>query len=339
MSSAVAALCIVLGAAVVVLVAWDVVSTTLTLGEGAGPLTRRVLSSGWRQLMRLHRGRADGRASLLTAGGPVLMVTTVVLWVGAFWTGWSLVFVGSGSVVEFSSGRSASVADVFYYAGFAVSSLGVGDFVSTVPGWRVATAVASFSGLALLTLSITYLFSVMSAVVTRRALATQLHALGGSAQDLLLGSWDGDRFDPVLTQQLLALPGQLATVAEQHLAYPVLHFFRSRRAEAEAPLAIARLDDAALLLRFAVAEHVRPPGPAVDQVRRVVDRYLATATAGHDGPAEEEEPPPPPEVGRLAAAGMPLADAGSWRCAVEEAAPRRVRLRRLVEDAGWDWEA
>ena len=336
----VSVLCVVAGALTIGLVSRDVVATTLTLAEGAGPLTRRVLTGGWRQVLRLHRRREDGRARLLTAAGPMLMVGTVVLWVTVFWAGWSLVFIGSGSVADASTGRPASVADAVYYAGYAVSSLGVGDFVATTSGWRVLTAAAAFSGLALLTLSITYLFSVMSAVVSRRSLATQLRALGDTAQDIVLGSWDGDRFSPVLTQQLLQLPGQLAAVAEQHLAYPVLHFFRSRRPEASPPLAIARLDDALLLLQSAVAEPVRPPGAAVVPVRRVIDRYVSTATAGRaQDPGGAEAPPPAPAVDRLARAGVPLADPRELRRAIEEATQRRARLRRLVEDAGWDWEA
>ncbi|MCZ2860441.1 potassium channel family protein [Blastococcus sp. VKM Ac-2987] len=328
-------LLVVGGALAVVLVVWDVTATTLTLGEGAGPLTRRLLAAAWRLLLRVHR-RRGGRPRLLSSAGPLLMGVTVFLWVALFWAGWSLVFLGSGSVAEARTGRPGSVADVVYFAGYAVSTLGVGDFVATEPAWRVMTSLASFSGLALVTLSITYLFSVMSAVVGRRATATQLHGLGDSAQGIVVGGWDGDRFDPAFTQQLLQLPAQLAAVAEQHLAYPVLHYFRSERATASAPVAIARLDDAMLLLGKAVAADVRPPAAAVLPVRRVIDRYVATATHGRESP-HDAEPPPGPGLDRLADAGIPLGDREEWRRAVDAAAPRRARLRRLVEDAGWEW--
>ncbi|MGY2085735.1 potassium channel family protein [Blastococcus sp. SYSU DS0539] len=328
-------LLVVAGAAAIGLVVWDVSSTTLTLGEGAGPLTRRLLAAAWRLLLRIHR-RGGGRPRLLGSAGPALMGATVALWVVLFWAGWSLVFLGSGSVVEARTGRPGSVADVVYFAGYAVSTLGVGDYVAADPAWRVVTALASFSGLALVTLSITYLFSVMSAVVARRAAATQLHGLGDSAQEIVVGGWDGDRFSPVLTQQLLQLPAQLASVAEQHLAYPVLHYFRSVRATASAPVAIARLDDALLLLGTAVAPDLRPPAAAVLPVRRVIDRYVETATHGRT-PLHDVRPPPEPGLDRLADAGIPLGDPGEWRRALDAAAPRRARLRRLVEDAGWEW--
>jgi hypothetical protein len=337
-SATAAVLCVALGTGLAAFVVWDVVSTTLTLGEGAGPLTRRVLALGWRHVLRSHRRRENGRSRLLTAAGPLLMVLTVVLWVAVFWAAWSLIFVGSVSVAEANTGRPASVLDVVYFAGTAISTLGVGDFVATTAGWRVVAAAAAFSGLALMTLAITYLFSVMSAVVERRALATQLSALGDTAQDIVAGSWEGARFSPVLTQQLVQLPAQLAAVAEQHLAYPVLHFFRSGRPEAAAPLAIARLDDALLLLQSAVAEPVRPPRAAMVPVRQVIERYLSTASAGRrPGVSSTDTAPPAPGVERLAAAGIPMAEVGAQQRAVEEAAERRTRLRRLVEDAGWEW--
>ncbi|WP_347057063.1 potassium channel family protein [Blastococcus sp. HT6-30] len=329
-------LLVLVGASAVALVVWDVSATTLALGEGAGPLTRRLLAAAWRVLLRLHR-RGGGRPRLLSVAGPVLMGATVALWVVLFWAGWSLIFLGSGSVAEASTGRPGSAADVVYFAGYAVSTLGVGDFVATDPAWRVITSLASFSGLALVTLSITYLFSVMNAVVARRSVATQLHGLGDSAQRMVVGGWDGDRFSPVLTQQLLQLPAQLASVAEQHLAYPVLHYFRSARATASAPVAIARLDDALLVLGAAVAAELRPPAAAVLPVRRVIDRYVATASHGRT-PLHDAGPPPEPGLRRLIDAGIPLGDAAEWRRAVDAAAPRRARLRQLVQDAGWEWQ-
>lgn len=329
---------IVLGVLAVGLVVWDVTATTLSLGEGTGPLTRRVLSAVWQLLLRVHRRRRVRQPRLLSAAGPLLMAVTVALWVALFWAGWSLIFWGSGTVANYATGRPGSVADVVYFAGYSVSTLGVGDFVATDPGWRVAASLASFSGLALVTLAITYLFSVMSAVVSRRAVATELHGLGDSAQDIVAGAWDGDRFSPLFTQQLLQLPVRLASVAEQHLAYPVLHYFRSERSSASAPVAIARLDDAMLLLESAVDPRVRPPAQAVRPVRRVIERYVATADSGRRR-GSADAPPPEPATDRLAAAGIPLTGPAELRCAAEASARRRARLRQLVEDAGWEWGA
>ncbi|MDK3257662.1 potassium channel family protein [Blastococcus capsensis] len=336
MSAVVSVLCVVTGAFIVGLVVWDVVATTLTVGGTAGPLTNRSLAATWRALLRLHRRRA-GWPRLLGTAGALLLGLTAVIWIVLFWAGWSLIFLGSGAVADADTAVPASLTDVVYFAGMTLSTLGVGDFVASTAGWRIASAVAGFSGLALMTLAITYLLSVTSAVVSRRAVATQLHALGDSAQGIVLGGWDGKGFEPAFVQQLVQLPGQLATVAEQHEAYPVLHYFRSRTASAAAPLAMARLYDALHLLEAGVAQPVRPPASAVQPVRRVVERYVGTAGVDR-AKVHEADPPPAPAVDRLVAAGLPLAPETERQGAVGAVAGRRAGLRQLVEDAGWEWD-
>lgn len=188
-------------------------------------------------MLRLHTRASDG--GLLRLGGTALLVTTVVTWVLLLWASWSLLFWGGGSIVDSSTQLSAGFADVVYYAGFTIFTLGVGDFEETTPGWRLATAVAGFEGLFLVTLSITYLLSVVSAVVARRALAAQVTALGDTASLIVARAWDGTSFSSAFEQQLVGLSGSLASVAEQHLVYPVLHHFHASRPGASAARAVA----------------------------------------------------------------------------------------------------
>ncbi|RBY93582.1 hypothetical protein DQ237_17525 [Blastococcus sp. TF02-8] len=323
-----------LGVLLVLAVLVDVLATTLTLGEGAGPITRRVLRVLWRRSLRLRpRG---SRSVLLADVGPALLVLTVLLWVAATWIGWWLVFLGSGAVENAGTGAAAGAGDVFYYAGYAVFTLGVGDFVADSPGWRILTAAASFGGLVLVTLAITYLLSVVSAVVSRRALAAQIHALGATAGEVVAGAWTGGRFGPAFVQQLLGLSGPLATVAQQHFAYPVLHYFRSRAPEESAPVAIAVLDDALLLLEAAVEPSVAPDPLAVRQVRRLVARYVQTVS-GTSAPGQGERPPPSPSVAPLRAVGIPLGPPARLDDRLVAEAGRRSDLQWLVHGAGWSW--
>jgi hypothetical protein len=132
-----------------------------------------------------------------------VLIATVLTWVLGLWAGWSLVFGGSGSIVEATSRRPAGASDVVYYAGFTIFTLGTGDFVAADPGWRITTAIASFSGLFLITLAITYLISIVSALVNRRALAVQILGLGTSPGDIVANGWSSDRFGNMFQQQLV----------------------------------------------------------------------------------------------------------------------------------------
>jgi len=322
------------GTALVIGVLVDVLTTTLTLGEGVGPLTRRVLRVMWQWSLRLRPRGSQSR--LLSNAGPALLVLTVVIWVVTTWAGWWLVFLGSGSIQDARTGSPASAGDVAYYAGFSVFTLGVGDFVADSPVWRVITSLASFGGLAIITLAITYLLSVVSAVVTRRALATQIRGLGASPTDMVTRGWSGSAFSPAFLQHLVGLTGPLSTVAQQHFAYPVLHYFRSRAPEESAPVAIAALDDALLLLDVAVATSVAPDSLAVQPVRRVIARYIRTA-GGPSAFTGDEGPPPPPSVTPLVEAGIPLAPSTQLEVGLAVDVDRRRGLQRLVHEAGWSW--
>ncbi len=321
------------GAVLVVTVYFDALATTLTVG-GAGPLTRTVLAQIWRLLLRLHR--PDSGSRLLTGAGAGLLFTTVLLWTAGLWVGWTLIFLGSDMVVDAQTSAPAGLADVAYYVGFTLFTLGVGDYVASDPAGRLLTALASFGGLFLITLAITYLLSVVAAVVERRAIAVRINALGCSSGDIVVRGWTGNSFSSAFIQQLVALTGQLATTGEQHLAYPVLHYFRSREPDAAAPVAIGRLDDAMLLLQAAVAPAARPDGSAVDPLRRAIGRYLDTASSTSSAPPVPS-PPPAPDHTALGAAGIPLASSEGFIGHVEGEADRRRRLHQLVRSNGWSW--
>lgn len=325
---------IVAGSLLVILVFLDVLSTTLVVAKGAGPLTRRLIGLLWRGLLRLHR--RDSNSPLLTFAGPMLLVSTVIVWVLALWCGWSLVFLGSDAVVDSRTNAPAGTTDIVYYTGFTVFTLGTGDFVAATPWWRVVSSVASFTGLFLVTLGITYLISVVSAVVARRSIAIQVSALGGSGEDIVVRGWSGQRFSPAFTQHLVSLTGHLATTAEQHLAYPVLHYFHTHYRSTSAPLALAHLEEAMLLLTSGVAPSARPDAATMRPVSHVIDRYVTTASTTSALP-HHVEAPPAPDLTPLVAAGIPVVAERCFRHATDQCGDRRRSLHRLVNGDGWSW--
>ncbi|MPV35447.1 potassium channel family protein [Georgenia subflava] len=322
----------VVGALLLVLLAADVLMTALSASEGTGPISGALLRGTWWILLRQSH-RREGRWLRLT--GPLLLVMALVTWVLLLWGGWTLVFLSGDAVRSSGTGADATVWQVAYYAGFSVMTLGVGDFTATGDGWRLLTVVASFSGLFVMTLSITYLLSVLSAVVNRNALALQISALGQQPADILTAGWDGTRFTSTFLQQIADLGAPLAVVAEQHLAYPVLVAFHSGHRDTALPVATAALDDAMLLLLDAVDEQARP-GDVPRGLRVIIDRMLSTsaATEVHGG----SEVPGAPALQPLREAGIPLRAERTIDEAVARSADRRRRLREMVEGSGWSWE-
>ncbi|UQU62632.1 potassium channel family protein [Couchioplanes caeruleus] len=330
-------LSLIAGALIIVVTFADAFATTLVVGAGGGPLTRRVMGWLWRLLLRIFRG---GRAPALLGGaGAAILISTVMVWVALLWAGWSLILLGGhGAVVDARTGAAAGWTGVVYYAGFTIFTLGVGDYVAGGTPWRILTAVSTFTGLFLVTLAITYLVSVVAAVVGRRAVAVRIHALGRDAADIARRGWTGSGVSSAFVQHLVSLTGQLSVVAEQHLAYPALHYFRSRSVLVSAPIAVARLDDAMLLLSAALRPDVRPDDSVTSPVRAAVDRYVSTVAMTSAVPAE---PPVPPLSDRavLAGSGMPTVPEEVFRAEADAGAERRRALHRLVLGDGRGWDA
>lgn len=322
---------LVIGGLLVVVTYADALATTVVVREGAGPLTRRVVTLAWRVALRVASRGTGSRG--LAVGGPALLIGTILVWVALLWAGWSLIFLAGDPAVQSSPDEvPAGWVDIVYFAGFSVFTLGVGDYVATSGGWRLATAVASFSGLFLITLAITYLLSVVSAVVAKRALALHVGGLGPTAHDIVALGWVGDRFSSNFEQHLLALATEVAATAEQHLAYPVLHTFHAPEAATSTPLALAELDDALWLLAHGVAGEIRPDAATLAPLRHGIDRYLVTAgTGGSHRPVD----PPPLDLEPLRRAGIPTVGDERFRRAVDD--ERRGAMARLVADAGWSW--
>ena len=279
--------------------------------------------------------RKDKEKSFLTGVGAVLLSVTVFIWVALLWAGWTLVFLGAETVVHGRTGSPAGVWDVIYYTGFAVFTLGTGDFVADEAAWRTVTTVATFSGLFLITLAITYLISVVSAVVMRRALAIQIHGLGDASAEIVKRGWTGDGFSDMFQQQIINVQANVVVAAEQHLAYPALHYFHAAHAYLSAPVAVAQLDEALLVLTKGVAEPHCPDRNVTEPLRYAVTRYLATAA---DTPwSPNVGTPPPPSRDGLAEAGIPLVPEGQFGAEAQAERHRRTDLHRLVASDGWSW--
>lgn len=199
-------------------------------------------------------------------------------------------------------------------------------------GRHLATVAATGSGLVLLSLAVTYLVPVASAVAERRQLASTMAALGEDGIDVVVGAWTGNDFG-VLDQHLVSLAPALARMSQHHLAYPVLHYFHSREPSAAAAPRLRALADALLLLSHGIDDGVRLSPAAARTLERALDIYLATLHGAFI--AQMEEPLPPPDRSALARAGIPLAPEDGWREAVEGDAGRRRLLAGLLREDGW----
>ncbi len=324
-------LAVAAGIVILAITAFDVVTTVFGVGMGSGPLSR-ALSTRMAGAAR----RAGMRQRGLAWVGPLLAALATPLWLGMLWLGWALVFQPPGSVISSTTGKAANSWENAYFAGYSVITLGNGEFQPGGPVWQALTVLASASGLIVVTLGLAYLVALIPAAIASRTIAARIHALGHTPDQICLAAWDEHDLRQI-DDDLRSLSISIIGIAEQHLAYPLLHYFHSaKRSNAFAP-SLAVLDEAVTIMQCAVPEQRRPNALIVAKTRTAVDRLLALAR--HSDHARQADPPPPPHLEPLRVAGVPtVSDEEFCRGLTEQDDRRRAALWRLVEDNGWTWE-
>lgn len=224
------ALYVALGVVVVVVVAFDEVSTLVTTRR----LERRSPTStfyrfGWKAWAAIGRRMhdEDRREVFLSVFGPVSLLGLLVVWIVLFMFGWGLIWLGL-------RGRLHGVhdlVDAIYFAGSTFFTVGFGDIVALGPLARVLTLFEALTGVLTTALVIGYLPTLYGAYNRREV---QLLLLDDLGQDVvtpagLIVSFalDGDLAD--LYRSFHEWERWCADVYDTHTAYPMLMLFRSRQ--------------------------------------------------------------------------------------------------------------
>ncbi len=287
-------LCTAGGLLLILAVAVDVVWTTLGT-HGGGPLTGHGMRILWRGAIALHRRRPAHR--LLSFGGSVLLSMTVIVWMGLLWLGCFIVFSGRPDAVVRARGRAPVTAEErAYFSGATLFTFGNSEYVPNGPRWRAATVLTGAMGLGTATLAVTYLLQVLSSVVLKRTVGALISDTGGTPAEILGRAWTGETFDG-LDLFLSQLTTMLHQITEQHLAYPVLHYYHSEQLRTATSVRIASLNELILILCHGVAPAARlspmtvlPVRDALAGFARVLEkefveaapRPAAAAVAGAD---------------------------------------------------------
>lgn len=311
----------------------DAIITTTAVAEMPGPLTRILSHSLWRGF-HIVTSRSD--STLLRSAGSLVALSLVSAWVLSIWLGWALIFASAnGAVVDGDTGQVASFASTVYFTASSMATTGVGDFVPASDGWRLVTGLVSLSGIALITLGVTYLVPVIQAGVDRLRHAQRLNDLGPTPFDVLRRHWDGEGFTQLMAR-MPELTDHLTELRAQHLAFPVLHFLHGPRSDNAFAPRLAALDEALTLLEHGVAPEHRPPSQPSADLSLAIGQLLRTVV-NQAFAKPRDEIPPAPQLEELHEQGIPTVSQEEFEEAVADIAPRRCRLLSYVRDDSWDW--
>lgn len=324
---------IVIGLLIILAAVIDLVWTTLGT-HGGGPLSGRVLAFVWTMAVKLHRRRPSHRAlSFLGAG---LLPLIVTMWLTLLWAGCSIAFLARpDSVVDLRTHAATSPATKFLFIGDSMFTLGTSGYAANGPLWHLASVLTAAMGLGAVTLSITFLLQVLTSVVTKRTLGAYISDVGGTPLEIINRSWTGERFYG-LDGHMSMIAGLLHTVTEQHLAYPVLHYFHSEKLRTASTVRIAGLYEMTLVLEHGVVPHLRLPRISIYPLRDALAGYHDVL--GGTFVESSSSPPPPPALDPIREFGIETVDDAEFAAATEKFANIRRFFLGLLREDGWSWE-
>lgn len=323
----------VIGAVLIVTVLTDMVITTVAVSAGAGPITKRVIRPLWRVTLALHRRSVSHR--LLRAAGPAIIFAVIATWLVGLILGWALVFGQGGSLVEQGLDGPVPAFGRVYFAAGMVLGRGATVIGASSDIWRFVEQLAAASGVALLSLSIAYVLPVVGAVVRKREVAAYIATLGGSPDEILLTAWDGDGFGQ-LDLHLIALTPMITRLAQDHLAYPIVHYFHSGERHTAIGPNIVALDEALTILDDALDDAHRLDSPSIRPLRTAVDAFLHTLPRISVEPAER--PLAWPVLSGYRANELPLRAREDVEATLSEQDERRRLLAGFLHHDAWTEE-
>lgn len=329
------------GLLLVALVYFDALWTTVWPEGGAGPLTDRVTGGGWKVAKVFARdGQGEGEKfdhKRLAAAGPIIAVGTVLTWFTLMYVGYFLMFSSTPSaVVDATTEATADLSDRVWYSLYVMSTLGNGDFKPDTALFQLVSGAASLGGISLVTLAITYVLQVLDAVVHKRSFAHGVFSLGENPTEVARALGRGP--DTEFGSQLGVMAEQLATMTEQHKAFPILHYFHPGDRRRSAAVAVVVLDEALLLQQagdsdsreLAVSASIQP-------LRRTIASFLESLRGDYFGRAAESPPTTTDVADDQAQEPSKIASTDNIERLAEETSDRRRLLSALLDHNGWRW--
>jgi hypothetical protein len=217
------------------------------------------------------------------------LCASFLLWAALLWIGWAMIYCGSSrAVVDATTNISATVIDRVYFAGFNLTTLGIGDLKPEGAMWQIATVLTASSGFLVFTLFVTYSFSVISALNDRRTLGAAIGHLGRSPEEIvcLLANGEGQ----ALSTRLLTLTDQRVRSAMQTDAYPVIEYSHVADPQRSFARGVVRLGEVALLLEHAIVKEQSLPEVVWKPLRQAVNLIIREKHGGGEQQQGDEIP-------------------------------------------------
>jgi len=243
-------LALLVGVFVVALVLWDIFQTVVVPRPTPGVyrMSRWIVRGTWR-LVRIVAGRkvASAQDPLLGMYGPAVTIVMLLSWLGGLILGYGLVLFGLGNEIK---PPIDNVGTAMYFAAESLLTIGYGEITAGGVASRVVVTIAAISGLGVVAIVITFLFSLYASYQRRERDVITLQATAGAPPSAvkLLSMYGRLGLVDRLPDFFITWQRWAAEVLDSHVAYPILGYFRSSHDNLSWISALGTVLDAATLV-------------------------------------------------------------------------------------------
>lgn len=234
---------IAIGLLVVTITFLDFFHTTLS-GNGFGFLSE-VLNRLLNRLIIQNKNR-----KIFIYSGLTHLLMNTAVWLTLHFLGTYIIFTaGDEMVINGATGLPATNSERFYFTAYLLSTLGIGDFIPGNSTSQILAGILSFSGFILITIGLTYLLSVVQAVLKKKELAFMISTTGKDVEDLYKYFKKENNLSDLISdaddfrQQILAN-------ASSYLAFPMVNYFLTKDRDSALIVQLAMMYEVLIVLRM-----------------------------------------------------------------------------------------
>ena len=219
-----------LGALLFLIILLDIFLTVLYARIGTSIIGSRVGRLTWAFFVKASRVFGSRRGAVLSFCGPAILVLLVGVWALGLTLGAALIMHPElGTSIRATNGKTPTdFVTAMYVGGTSMAIVGTSDFTPHTSPTRLLFLFNSLIGMSVMSLTLTYLMQVYTALQRRNVLAMNIHFLSGctgDAAELLARLGPQGQFSNGYTN-LSELGVEMTQAKEAHHFYPVMFYFR-----------------------------------------------------------------------------------------------------------------
>lgn len=324
-----------LGLALLMSVVTDVYATILHARARGGLISETINRTIWRVMrgiaFKLSRQR---RHRLLNSIGPLLLPLLLGVLIIFLVIGFALIYLPHMPAAFYIAPEAASPRwiEALYFSGITLTTVGYGDIAPHTIAMRLLALVQAASGFVLISLGVTYLVTVYSALERKRTVAlTFYHRAdqGADAAGFIAHHFLEDGFYG-LDVTLRTATRDIQTLLEAHVEHPIIHYFHPTEVHKSMPRIMFLILEACTVIQTCLDKEEYPRvwrHPEVHALDANARYVLATLTAalnldaafrGNKSSAGAESETPGEEMRRWQ---------GRWRQTMNRLEEEKIKVR------------